>query len=164
MDNLGLIAGIIIMVASAIIIAIMVFKHKKETGDSISFDEFVKLYGNRIVQVLIDVIQLLKLDHGDYEDRGDYEYTVISNAIDKLKTNSAEFGIDSDVIKMIDTDTLTDIVQKILHNEVMDIFNDSINFVNIGNESIDEEDQYDENVTSSSIETECPYTDEMKCE
>lgn len=138
MDHLGLIAGIVIVAAVAIIIGIKYYKQKKTTGVTISFDEFIDVYGQQIVHVLIDVIQLLKLDKGDYEDKSEYEYTVISVAIDKLKENSTELGINKDIIEMIDTDTLTDIVQKVLHNELLDIFNESIECQNIGHEIIDE--------------------------
>lgn len=163
MDHFGLIAGLIIVVAVAAIIGIKVYKQKKTTGATISFDEFIDAYGQQIVHVLIDVIQLLKLDNGDYEDKSEYEYTVISTAIDKLKENSTELGIDSDIIEMVDTDTLTGIVQKVLHNEVMEIFNESVECVNIGHEIVDEgepeEEPAEEVVTSSTTENEFPYVE-----
>lgn len=143
MDHLGLIAGIVIIVAIAAIIGIKYYKQKKSTGGDISFDEFIDTYGQQIVYVLIDVIQLLKLDKGDYEDKKEYEYTVISVAIDKLKENSTELGIDKNIIEMVDTDTLTDIVQKVLHNEVLDIFNESVACQNISHEAIDEDKSED---------------------
>ena len=136
MDNLGLIAGIIIIAAVAAIIGIEYYKQRKSTGTAISFDEFINTYGQQIVHVLIDIIQLLKLDKGVYEDKKEYEYTVISMAIDKLKENSTELGIDKNIIEMIDTDTLTGIVQKVLHNELLDIFNESIECQNIGHEVV----------------------------
>lgn len=144
MDHLGLIAGIIILVAVAAIIAVKYYKKRKSTGVAISFDEFIDVYGQQIVHVLIDVIQLLKLDSGDYEDKDEYEYTVISVAIDKLKENSAELGIDTDIINMVDTDTLTGIVQNVLHNELLDIFNESVECQNIGHEIVDEGEPEDD--------------------
>lgn len=138
MDHLGLIAGIVIVAAVAVIIGIKYYKQKKSTGVAISFDEFIDVYGKRIVHVLIDVIQLLKLDKGDYEDKSEYEYTVISVAINKLKENSTELGIDKDIIEMVDTEALTSIVQKVLHNELLDIFNESVECQNIGHEIVDD--------------------------
>ena len=138
MDHLGLIAGIVIVAAVAVIIGIKYYKQKKSTGVAISFDEFIDVYGQQIVHVLIDVIQLLKLDKGDYEDKSEYEYTVISVAINKLKENSTELGIDKDIIEMVDTEALTSIVQKVLHNELLDIFNESVECQNIGHEVVDE--------------------------
>lgn len=138
MDNLGLIAGIIIFAAVAVIIGIKYYKQRKSTGTAISFDEFIDTYGQQIVHVLIDVIQLLKLDNGDYEDKNEYEHTVISVAISKLKENSIELGIDKDIIEMVDSDTLTNIVQKVLHNELMEIFNESVECQNISHEVVDE--------------------------
>ena len=138
MDHLGLIAGTIIIAAVAVIIGIKYYKQIKTAGVGVSFDGFIDTYGQQIVHVLIDVIQLLKLDKGDYEDKSEYEYTVIFTAISKLKENSTELGIDNNIIEMIDTDTLTDIVQKVLHNELLDIFNESVEYQNIGHEVIDE--------------------------
>ena len=138
MDHLGLIAGIVVVLAVIAIIGIKYYKQKKATGTKVSFDEFIDAYGQQIVHVLIDVIQLLKLDKADYEDRAEYEYTVVSIAIDKLKENSVELGIDKDIINMVDTDTLTNIVQKVLNNEVLDIFNESVEYQNIGHEIVDE--------------------------
>ena len=138
MDNLGLIAGIIIFAAVAVIIGIKYYKQRKSTGRAISLDEFIDTYGQQIVHVLIDVIQLLKLDNGDYEDKNEYEHTVISVAISKLKENSIELGIDKDIIEMVDSDTLTNIVQKVLHNELMEIFNESVECQNISHEVVDE--------------------------
>lgn len=143
MDNLGLIAGIIIIAAVAVIIGIKYYKQRKSAGKAISFDEFINTYGQQIVHVLIDIIQLLKLDKGVYEDKKEYEYTVISMAIDKLKENSTELGIDKNIIEMIDTDTLTGIVQKVLHNELLDIFNESIECQNIGHGVVDDTASYE---------------------
>lgn len=152
MDHLGLIAGIIIVASVAVIIGIKYYKQKKSTGKGISLDEFIDVYGQQIVHVLIDVIQLLKLDKGDYEDKSEYEYTVISVAINKLKENSTELGIDKDIIEMVDTETLTGIVQKVLHNELLDIFNESVECQNIGHEIVDKgepEEATNEEATAS---------------
>lgn len=148
MDHLGLIAGIVIVAAVAVIIGIKYYKQKKSTGVVISFDEFIDVYGQQIVHVLIDVIQLLKLDKGDYEDKSEYEYTVISVAINKLKENSTELGIDKDIIEMVDTETLTSIVQKVLHNELLDIFNESVECQNIGHEIVDDGEPEEETAVS----------------
>lgn len=153
MDHLGLIAGIVIVAAVAVIIGIKYYKQKKSTGVTISFDEFIDTYGQQIVHVLIDVIQLLKLDKGDYEDKSEYEYTVISVAIDKLKENSTELGIDKDIIEMIDTDTLTGIVQRVLHNELLDIFNESVACQNIAHEVVDEGESEDNTTSYEGAET-----------
>ena len=158
MDYLGLFAGLILILAAAIIIGIKLYKKNKETGTTISFDEFIEAYGQQIIQVLIDIIQLLKLDQGSYENKEEYEYTVIYMTIDKLKENSVELGIDKEIINMIDTETLTGIVQKVLHNEVMEIFNESTQSVTIGDgSSLDENDTG----TSNSLLNEVPYTDEV---
>jgi hypothetical protein len=144
MDYLGLISGLIIILAAALIIGIKVYTKKKATGKRISFDEFIDEYGQQIVNVLIDIIQLLKLDKGSYEDKNEYEYTIISITIDKLKENSVELGIDKDIIEMVDTDTLTGIVQKVLHNELMEIFDESAECVNIGHKIVDENETDDQ--------------------
>ena len=160
MDHFGLIAGLIMVAAVAVIIGIKVYKRKKTNGVNISFNEFIDEYGQQIVHVLIDVIQLLKLDRGDYEDKSEYEYTVISVAIDKLKENSTELGIDKDIIEMVDTDTLTSIVQKVLHNELMEIFNESVGCVNIGYEIVDEGESDQEEAITSATEGDFPYVDD----
>ena len=143
MYHLGLIASIVILAAVAAIIGIKYYKQRKNTGIVISFDEFIDTYGQQIVDVLIDIIQILKLDKGNYEDRSEYEHTVISVAIDKLKENSTELGIDKDIIEMVDTDTLANIVQKVLHNELLDIFNESVECQNISHEMISDNESED---------------------
>ena len=153
MDNLGLITSIVIVAVVAVIIGIKYYKQKKSTGVAISFDEFIDAYGQQIVHVLIDVIQLLKLDKGNYEDKSEYEYTVISIAIDKLKENSTELGIDKNIIEMVDTDALTGIVQKVLHNELLDIFNESVECQNIAHEVVDEGESEDDTTSYEGAES-----------
>lgn len=119
MTNYNIIAGIIIVIICAVIIGIRVYRNRKSIVD---MDSFIDLYGDNIVGALQDVIQVLKIDMASYATKEEYETALISATINAIKENSIELGIPTEVVDLIDTDSLTEIVKKILNNRKVEAF------------------------------------------
>ena len=119
MTNYSIIAGIIIVVICAIIIGIRVYRNRKTIVD---MDSFIDLYGDNIIAILQDVIKVLKIDMASYATKEEYETALINATINALKENSVELGIPTEVVDLIDTDSLTTIIQKILDSRKVEAF------------------------------------------
>ena len=52
----------------------------------------------------------------------EYENDIIHLTIDSLKENSINFGIPEDIVNLVDTDSLADIIRTILNNNKPDAF------------------------------------------
>ena len=119
MTNYSIIAGIIIVVICAVIIGIRVYRNRKTVVD---MDSFIDLYGDNIIAILQDVIKVLKIDMASYATKEEYETALINATINALKENSVELGIPTEVVDLIDTDSLTTIIQKILNSRKVEAF------------------------------------------
>ena len=119
MTNYSIIAGIIIVVICAVIIGIRVYRNRKTIVD---MDSFIDLYGDNIIAILQDVIKVLKIDMASYATKEEYETALINATINALKENSVELGIPTEVVDLIDTDSLTTIIQKILNSRKVEAF------------------------------------------
>ena len=119
MTNYSIIAGIIIVVICAVIIGIRVYRNRKTIVD---MDSFIDLYGDNIIAILQDVIKVLKIDMASYATKEEYETALINATINALKENSVELGIPTEVVDLIDTDSLTTIMQKILNSRKVEAF------------------------------------------
>lgn len=113
-------AGILILLL-IIIVGIDIYKIRKNNNE-ITFDQFIDLYGDRVIAVLEDVIKVLQVNINDFEDQESYEKAIISLTIKEIKENSTEFGIDTSIINLFDTDVLTEAVYKIFNNNMVEIF------------------------------------------
>lgn len=119
MTNYSIIAGIIIVVICAVIIGIRVYRNRKTIVD---MDSFIDLYGDNIIAILQDVIKVLKIDMASYATKEEYETALINATINALKENSVELGIPTEVVDLIDTESLTTIIQKILNSRKVEAF------------------------------------------
>ena len=119
MTNYSIIAGIIIVVICAVIIGIRVYRNRKTIVD---MDSSIDLYGDNIIAILQDVIKVLKIDMASYATKEEYETALINATINALKENSVELGIPTEVVDLIDTDSLTTIIQKILNSRKVEAF------------------------------------------
>ena len=57
-----------------------------------------------------------------YATKEEYETALINATINALKENSVELGIPTEVVDLIDTDSLTIIIQKILNSRKVEAF------------------------------------------
>ena len=121
MTNLNIYAGLIIIVFAAIILGIRVYKNR-DKSEPMTMDTFIDTYGDQIIKVLQDVITVLKVSMEDYESQEEYESAIISTSINVMKENSVEFGIPAEIVDLLDTDSLTKIIQKIMNEHKPDAF------------------------------------------
>ena len=110
MTNLNFIAAIIIIIACAAILGIKIYK----SGDRpVTIQDFIDTYGDNIINILKDIIDILTVDMGEFETKEDYEEAVIKLAITAIKENSTELGIPSNVVNLFDTDSLASAIRTI---------------------------------------------------
>lgn len=121
MTNLNIYAGLIIIIFCAIILGIKVYKNRNRS-EKMTIDTFIDTYGDQIIKVLQDVIMVLKVSMEDYESQEEYESAIISTSINVMKENSVEFGIPAEIVDLLDTDSLTKIIQKIMNEHKPDAF------------------------------------------
>ena len=121
MTNLNIYAGLIIIVFCAIILGIRVYKNRNKS-EKMTIDTFIDTYGDQIIKVLQDVIMVLKVSMDDYNSQEEYETAIISTSINVMKENSVEFGIPTEIVDLLDTDSLTKIIQKVMSENKPDAF------------------------------------------
>ena len=121
MTNLNIYAGLIIIVFCAIILGIRVYKNRNKS-EKMTIDTFIDTYGDQIINVLQDVIMVLKVSMDDYNSQEEYETAIISTSINVMKENSVEFGIPIEIVDLLDTDSLTKIIQKVMNENKPDAF------------------------------------------
>ena len=121
MTNLNIYAGLIIIVFCAIILGIKVYKNR-DKSEKMTMDTFIDSYGDQIVKVLQDVIMVLKVSMEDYASQEEYESAIISTSINVLKENSVEFGVPAEIVDLLDTDSLTKIIQRVMNENKPDAF------------------------------------------
>ena len=120
-DNI--IAVIIFIIATAGLIALVVYKLRKENNnEKVTVEDFLGLYHTNLFNVLQDVVSLLSLNIDDFETKEDYERAIISTTIAKLEENCDEFGINSALFKLVDREVLTNILYNILYTNKVQIF------------------------------------------
>ena len=112
MTDLNIYGGILILVLAGVIIGIKMYRNRKT--NPISMDEFIDTYGDQVIAVLQDIIKILKINMNDFETKEEYEEALITATI--------EFGIPVEVVELLDTESLTKIVQKILNQHRVDAF------------------------------------------
>ena len=110
----------ILLVAIIAILGIRLYTLRK--NNDVTFDQFISLYGNQIIEVLKDVIDILQIRIEDFEDKESYEKAIISTTVDIIKENSEKFGIDSTIIDLFDTESLTEIIYNIFTKASVEIF------------------------------------------
>lgn len=121
MTNLNIYAGLIIIVFCAIILGIRVYKNRNKS-EKMTIDTFIDTYGDQIIKILQDVIMVLKVSMDDYNSQEEYETAIISTSINVMKENSVEFGIPIEIVDLLDTDSLTKIIQKVMSENKPDAF------------------------------------------
>lgn len=120
-DNI--IATIIFILAIAGLVALVVYKLRKDNNDEkVTVEDFLGLYQTNLFNVLQDVVSLLSININDFETKEDYERAIISTTIAKLEENCDEFGISSALLKLVDRDVLTNILYDILYTNKVQIF------------------------------------------
>ena len=80
------------------------------------------IFMEAIIKVLQDVIMVLKVSMDDYDSQEEYETAIIGTSINVMKENSVEFGIPTEIVDLLDTDSLTKIIQKIMNENKPDAF------------------------------------------
>ena len=118
----NIIAVAVLVLAVGSVLGIRFYKLYKE-NKNVSFDDFIDLYGDKIVEVLKDSIKLLTIKPENFETKEQYEKAIIKDAVEYIKTNYGELNIDINLLGLvIDNDTLSNIVYQVLHNNYKEAF------------------------------------------
>lgn len=142
-DNiLKLIMISIIVICTAIIIAINVYKKiKQPNGSNITIETFIEMYSDNIIMALQNVIYILQLNINDYPDKESYEKDIINKTISSIKENCVNLGINENILNLFNLDTLTEIVQKIFFDNEVEVFS-----ILNANDIMSKKDLYDKEV------------------
>lgn len=120
MTNLNFIAAGIIIVAVVAILGIRIYKNSKN-GKTYNLDQFVDEFGDNIIEVLKDIITIMKVNMNMYETQDEYEMAVISLTIDSLKENAEDFGMPKNVVNLFDTESLAKVIKDIFIDNRCDV-------------------------------------------
>ena len=118
MTELNFIAGIVIIIACAAIIGIRIYKNGNRPT---SIYDFIDMYGDNIIEILKDVIDILKVDMDNYTSKEEYEEEVIYTTITAIKENANELGMSQDIVNLFDTESLTKIIHTVFIENKFDI-------------------------------------------
>lgn len=123
MTQWNIIAGVLIIVFAATIIALQVYKKNKTDGKAMTMDEFLDAYSDNIIKALQSTIDILSVNMDQFDTQEDYEAAIIKTTITKLKENAKEFGLNQNVINLFDEDTLTNIIMSCFKKNKVQRFN-----------------------------------------
>lgn len=119
--NFNLPAAILFILVVAGIVALTYYKMKKNNKEY-SIDKFLNDNYYNLISALSDVIQILLIKVSDYPTKEAYEEDIIRETVNKLYKNSEVFGINPVLLNMVDTETLTKLLYRILKSEKVAIF------------------------------------------
>lgn len=122
MSTPSIIAACFLCLMIALVIGFKIYLNYKKSGQvKLSVEEFIGIYGNDIISTLKDAIYLIQIQPGDFEDKENYEKTVIEYTIDMIKEHYDELGINIDII---DTSKLAEVVYNVFHANIVEVFSD----------------------------------------
>ncbi len=136
----------IFLVAIGVVAAIKLYQTYKKNGEEFNLKDFIDKYGDKIIEVLKDVVKLLKVSESDYSTKEEYEKKIIELTIEEITQNYKEIGIDIDLITIISAESLSNIIYDILHGNAIDIFS-VLDVEDINNNK----NLYDNNVVASIV-------------
>lgn len=120
MTSLSIFGGLLIFVICIAIIAIRVYQNNK--NQQITMNDIIDVYGDNIVNILKDVVEVMQIDMYTFATKEAYEEEIVYTTIKKIKENYTEFGIDCVLLDYVDINTLTNIIMTIMKNNKFDIF------------------------------------------
>lgn len=123
-DNI--IAVIIFVLCIIGLIALVVYKMKKDNNNKFNIDKFFDAYYVNFINVIQDVVSILCVNIDNFETKEEYERAIISATIAKLEENCDEFGIDSTLFRLVDRNILVNFLYDILYTNKVQIFFNSL--------------------------------------
>lgn len=121
MTTYNIVAVIIITLAVVAIAALRIFSMKKNNED-ISIENFINMYSNTIINILKDFIKVMQTSIENYETKEEYNKVLVELCVQSIKENSAEFGIDSKLLDLFNTEAIVECVCKILESNKIECF------------------------------------------
>lgn len=121
----GVSASIVFLIAIVGIVVITIIK-KRKSNSEYTVSDFIDENYNKLVNVLVTVVNLLMVNVNDYPDKESYERDIIRLTVEKLYNNCDEFGIESALIKMVNKDALTNVLYDLLHKEEVKVFANNV--------------------------------------
>lgn len=111
----------IFAVCVAGICALLVYK-KKKNNENFSFEDFLNTYTNQLLGALKDTVELLMINLDQFENKEEYEESIIYLTLEKLENNCSAFGIDTSLFKLVDRKQLAQALYNIFYAHEFDLF------------------------------------------
>ena len=112
----------IFIIAVGAVFGIKVYQNYKKNGEKFNLKDFIDKYGNQIIEILKDVVKILKTSETKFSTKEEYEKEIIKITISEITQNYKDIGIDADIMSIISPETLSNIIYDILHGNAIDIF------------------------------------------
>lgn len=127
----NIIVAIVLFVCAAGIIGIKVYQSKQK-NQNYDFNNFIADYGDNIVKLLEQSIEIITTtyDPENYASKEEYENAIICEAIDNLKEHCADFNVPEYIINLLDTEKLAELITDIFHKNKIEVYS-AINVVNV---------------------------------
>lgn len=120
MEYINIICVSVLALAIGIIAGIKLYKVYR--NKKFNINEFIDLYGDKIIDVMKSIVKVLKTSQSEYSTREEYEKAIIELTIEELKQNYKNLGINPDLLILIDSKTLSNMIYDLLHKHSIDIF------------------------------------------
>lgn len=121
MTLLNIIAVIVITISCGTIVFVRMRKLKKNNV-TITVDTIIEEYGDDIINILQDFIEIMQININDYPTKEDYIADLISLCVDSIQDNYSMFGIDASILKFVDREQLAVCVSKVLESNKVECF------------------------------------------
>ena len=122
MNPAAIVGGVLILVIAAAIIGIKLYQ-KKKRGETIDVNQIINDYGDFIIKCLQDAVDVLQSKVEDFNSQEEYEKHIISRCIIIIRENADTSNINPELMKLLSVETLTDICYKVLHDNILKVFN-----------------------------------------
>lgn len=121
MTLLNIISVIVIAISCGTIIFVRLRKLKKNNV-TITVDTIIEEYGDNIINILQDFIEIMQININDYPTKEDYIADLISLCVDSIQDNYGMTGIDTSILKFVDREQLAVCVSKVLESNKVECF------------------------------------------
>lgn len=106
-----------ILVVLLIIVMVVKYVRKKNSGEEIDVIKYLSEFSDKISVIAEQVILLCNMDQKPYENEEEFKKELIDNIIDNIKNSVEEIGISLKIIDMIDRDAFVGFLYNIIESD-----------------------------------------------
>lgn len=116
------IVGAVVIIAAVVIAIVIKIVKAKQDGEDVNFKKFIDKFGDQIVALMADVVNVLQVNQESFETKEDYEKAIIQLTVEKLEENWKEMGIECYIFDIMDVETITQLIWNIYSANLLKVF------------------------------------------